>query len=120
MTIYIFLYSDADLWTLAGVVAIKELSGPTVPWKPGRKDKTDDKDVPPNGRLPDAEKGEDHIREVFNRMGFNDRLVFTLLIMLHIAKSINPIYINVEILVRSLLSWELIASVDVTVIAQDM
>jgi len=60
-------------------VAIEALGGPVVPWKPGRKDKTDDSDVPPNGRLPDAEKGEDHIREVFYRMGFNDREIVALL-----------------------------------------
>jgi len=71
--------SYADLWTLAGVVSIEELGGPIVPWKPGRKDKTDESDVPPNGRLPDAEKGEKHIREVFNRMGFNDREIVALL-----------------------------------------
>lgn len=77
----IFFASDADLWTLAGVVAIKELGGPTVPWKSGRVDATDESLVPPNGRLPNAEEGEQHVRDVFYRMGFNDRLVFTILII---------------------------------------
>ncbi|CAG8478671.1 3061_t:CDS:2, partial [Racocetra fulgida] len=62
------------LWTLAGVVAIETMGGPTIPWKPGRKDKPESA-APPNGRLPDAEKGADHIRQVFGRMGFNDRFV---------------------------------------------
>ncbi|RIA95444.1 mitochondrial putative cytochrome c peroxidase [Glomus cerebriforme] len=71
--------SYGDLWTLAGVVAIKELGGPTVPWKPGRIDATDESAAPPNGRLPDAEKDEQHIRQVFNRMGFNDREIVALI-----------------------------------------
>lgn len=44
------------------------MGGPTIPWRPGRKDAPDDRTVPPNGRLPDALKGADHIRNVFNRM----------------------------------------------------
>jgi catalase (peroxidase I) len=71
--------SYADLWTLAGVVSIKELGGPEVQWKPGRKDTNDESLVPPNGRLPDAEKGADHIESVFHRMGFNDREIVALL-----------------------------------------
>lgn len=30
--------SHADLWTLAGVTAIKYMGGPTVAWSPGRTD----------------------------------------------------------------------------------
>lgn len=70
--------SYGDLWTLAGVVAIEALEGPVVPWKPGRRDKVEEAS-PPNGRLPDAEKGADHIREVFYRMGFNDREIVALI-----------------------------------------
>ena len=44
--------SYADLWTLAGVVAIEEMGGPAITWRPGRTDKTDPKSCPPNGRLP--------------------------------------------------------------------
>ena len=43
-----------DLWTLSGVVAIEEMGGPTINWKPGRVDTNDQSKVPPNGRLPDA------------------------------------------------------------------
>ncbi|KAI9139147.1 cytochrome c peroxidase [Paraphysoderma sedebokerense] len=65
--------SYGDLWTLAGVVAIKELGGPSIPWRAGRKDAADEKSCPPVGRLPDASKDSKHVREVFNRMGFEDR-----------------------------------------------
>jgi peroxiredoxin len=68
----------ADLWTLAGVVAIKEMGGPTIPWKGGRTDYVDDSKLPPRGRLPDAAQGADHIRWIFNRMGFNDREIVAL------------------------------------------
>ncbi len=49
--------SYADLYTLAGVVAIKTLGGPTITWRAGRKDSFDVKDVTPDGRLPEADKG---------------------------------------------------------------
>ncbi|KAJ3190963.1 cytochrome c peroxidase [Irineochytrium annulatum] len=72
----------ADLWTLAGVTAIEAMGGPTTPWRPGRADKDEKKitakDVPPNGRLPDASQGAKHIRDVFYRMGFNDRDIVAL------------------------------------------
>jgi len=76
--------SYADLWTLAGVVAIEEMRGPTIKWRPGRKDKVNSDYVPPNGRLPDADKGAPpktaaHVREVFYRMGFNDKEIVALL-----------------------------------------
>jgi catalase (peroxidase I) len=34
--------------------------------------------VPPNGRLPDASQGAQHLRDVFGRMGFNDREIVAL------------------------------------------
>ncbi|KIN07393.1 hypothetical protein OIDMADRAFT_108415 [Oidiodendron maius Zn] len=68
----------ADLWTLAGVVAIKEMGGPTIPWKGGRTDYVDDSKLPPRGRLPDAAQGADHIRWIFSRMGFNDQEIVAL------------------------------------------
>jgi len=77
--------SYADLWTLAGVVAIEALGGPVVPWKPGRVDYTKEDIlanpnlVPPNGRLPDASLGQQHVRDIFYRMGFNDREIVALL-----------------------------------------
>lgn len=71
--------THADLWTLAGVVGIEAMGGPIVPWRPGRLDKNDHTSCPPNGRLPDASQGEKHIREVFNRMGFEDREIVALM-----------------------------------------
>lgn len=76
--------SYGDLWTLAGVVAIEEMRGPVVKWRPGRKDVDTAEKVPPNGRLPDADKGSSektasHVRDVFYRMGFNDREIVALL-----------------------------------------
>jgi len=67
------------LWTLAGVVAIEEMGGPKIEWRAGRSDEpADTKSIPPNGRLPDASKAQDHIRAVFYRMGFNDQEIVAL------------------------------------------
>jgi cytochrome c peroxidase len=68
----------ADLWTLAGVVAIEEMGGPSIPWKGGRTDYVDDSKLPPRGRLPDGAKGPDHLRWIFYRMGFNDQEIVAL------------------------------------------
>jgi len=65
--------SYADLYTLAGVVAVEEMGGPTVEWRSGRVDSVDNSPTAPDGRLPDAAQGAQHIRDVFGRMGFNDR-----------------------------------------------
>eukprot|EP00210_Caulerpa_lentillifera_P000998 g961.t1 len=70
--------SYSDLWTLAGVVAIEEMGGPTIPWRPGRTDAADNSACTPDGRLPDGDKGAAHIREIFYRMGFNDREIVAL------------------------------------------
>ncbi|ORZ36958.1 mitochondrial putative cytochrome c peroxidase [Catenaria anguillulae PL171] len=70
--------SYADLWTLA-------VSPPSRPWAGPRSlgpldEKTvSAKDIPPNGRLPDAAQGASHVRDVFYRMGFNDREIVALL-----------------------------------------
>ncbi|KAG9228265.1 heme peroxidase [Amylocarpus encephaloides] len=68
----------ADLWTLAGVVAIQEMGGPKIPWTGGRTDYVDDSKLPPRGRLPDGAKGADHLRWIFNRMGLNDQEIVAL------------------------------------------
>lgn len=59
--------SYGDLWTLAGVCAVQELGGPTVPWRAGREDAFETS-CTPDGRLPDAGKKQDHIRDIFYRM----------------------------------------------------
>jgi len=71
--------SYADLWSLAGAVAIEALGGPHIQWRPGRRDVDSAKHVPLNdGRLPDANKGADHLRAIFGRMGFNDQEIVAL------------------------------------------
>lgn len=69
--------SYADLYTLAGVSAIKTMGGPTIPWSSGRVDAMDPSAVTPDGRLPNADSGEKgadkadsaHLRDIFYRMG---------------------------------------------------
>jgi cytochrome c peroxidase len=65
--------SYADLYTLSGAVAIEEMGGPVIPWAPGRSDAADGAACPPDGRLPDAAQGASHLRDIFYRMGFDDR-----------------------------------------------
>eukprot|EP00300_Choanocystis_sp_HF-7_P035011 c4819_g1_i1.p1 GENE.c4819_g1_i1~~c4819_g1_i1.p1 ORF type:complete len:336 (+),score=58.34 c4819_g1_i1:1-1008(+) len=71
--------SYADLWTLAGVVAIEEMGGPVIPWRPGRVDCTAE-NAPklPDGLLPNATLGADHLRDIFHRMGLNDAEIVAL------------------------------------------
>ena len=70
--------SYADLYALAGVVAIKAMGGPTVPFKAGRTDASDGSTSPPDGRLPDAAQGAAHLRDIFGRMGFSDAEIVAL------------------------------------------
>jgi len=75
--------SYADLYTLAGVVAVEEAGGPEIKFRLGRKDMESGETSPPDGRLPDADKGArvktiQHIRDIFYRMGFNDREIVAL------------------------------------------
>jgi len=81
--------SYGDLWTLAGAVAIEEMGGPKIPWRPGRVDAPDQKACPPDGRLPDASKGANHVRDVFYRMGFNDQEIVAL-IGAHVLGRMHP------------------------------
>nr|QBO71391.1 ascorbate peroxidase [Pleurotus ostreatus] len=69
--------SYGDLWTLGGVCAIQEMSGPKIPWRPGRIDGFA-ANATPDGRLPDATQGADHLRNIFYRMGFNDQEIVAL------------------------------------------
>jgi len=81
----------ADLYIYAGVVALEEMGGPALTFRPGRSDapkasmcegKTD-KRFAPDGRLPNADMGSDgataaHLRSIFYRMGFNDQEIVAL------------------------------------------
>ena len=76
--------SYADLYTYAGIVAVEATGGPTIPFRLGRSDASDGSTSPPDGRLPDADKGSfantaQHIREIFYRMGFTDPEIVALL-----------------------------------------
>lgn len=75
--------SYADLYTLSGVEAIRLMGGPDIGWRAGRVDSMDPADVTPNGRLPDADKGNpvstaQHLRDIFGRMGFGDQDIVAL------------------------------------------
>lgn len=67
--------SYADFYQLAGVVAVEVTGGPDIPFHPGRKDKPES---PEEGRLPDATKGSDHLRDVFGHMGLGDKEIVAL------------------------------------------
>ena len=47
----------ADLYTLAGSEAISCMGGPKIEWKSGRMDSTDERDIPPDYRLPSPDMG---------------------------------------------------------------
>ncbi|KNA18666.1 hypothetical protein SOVF_068620 [Spinacia oleracea] len=65
----------ADLYQLAGVVAVEVTGGPTIHFVPGRMDCADS---PDEGRLPDANRGAEHLREIFYRMGLSDKDIVAL------------------------------------------
>jgi len=70
--------SYSDLWTFAACIAIEEMGGPKIPWRPGRVDAVDGSDTVPDGRLPDGDKGAAHLRHIFYKMGFNDQEIVAL------------------------------------------
>ena len=74
------LISNADLWTLAANTAIKVMGGPDVPTRFGRSDaKTSAESVESQvGRLPDGDKGIDHLRDIFHPKGFSDKDIVAL------------------------------------------
>ncbi|CAN6481286.1 unnamed protein product [Victoria cruziana] len=65
----------ADLYQLAGVVAVEVTGGPTVEFVPGRRDSSVS---PKEGRLPDANKGAPHLKDIFYRMGLTDKDIVAL------------------------------------------
>ncbi|KAF5735940.1 hypothetical protein HS088_TW14G00070 [Tripterygium wilfordii] len=65
----------ADLYQLAGVVAVEVTGGPTIDFVPGRKDSSES---PEEGRLPDAKQGSLHLRDVFYRMGLTNKDIVAL------------------------------------------
>ncbi|KAL1215687.1 L-ascorbate peroxidase 3 [Cardamine amara subsp. amara] len=65
----------ADLYQLAGVVAVEVTGGPDISFVPGRKDSNV---CPREGRLPDAKQGFQHLRHIFYRMGLSDKDIVAL------------------------------------------
>jgi cytochrome c peroxidase len=83
--------SAADLWVFAAGVAVEEMGGPDITFTPGRTDKPASKcpawesPTAKEGLLPNADLGSkgppataEHLRYVFNRMGFDDREIVAL------------------------------------------
>jgi hypothetical protein len=70
--------SSADLWTAAGAAAVEFLGGPTIKHEYGRVDYPNESYCPPNGLIPDASQGAEHLREMFYRMGFGDEEIVAL------------------------------------------
>jgi len=74
------LISHADLWALAANVAIRLMGGPDIKTRFGRKDAESSQESVESqeGRLPDADKGIDHLRDIFYPKGFDDAAIVAL------------------------------------------
>ncbi|MQL72747.1 hypothetical protein Taro_005143 [Colocasia esculenta] len=70
----------ADLFQLASATAVEAAEGPKIPMKYGRVDVSGPKQCPEEGRLPSAGPPSPaaHLREVFYRMGFDDKGIVAL------------------------------------------
>jgi len=73
-----FNVSIADLWAFAGNTAISACGGPDIPFQFGRSDIASSKECVAAGRLPDGDKGLDHLRKIFGRMNFSDAEIVAL------------------------------------------
>ena len=66
--------SVSDLWIFAAYIAVEHLEGPAIEFTPGRVDATSGGDnCPPEERLPTWDESAESIREIFGRLGLNDR-----------------------------------------------
>ncbi|XP_020216627.1 L-ascorbate peroxidase 5, peroxisomal-like [Cajanus cajan] len=82
--------SYADLYQLAGVVAVEVTGGPSIRFVPGREDS----DEPPQeGRIPNPhERGVSHLRDIFTtRMGLTDQDIVALFGGQVLVRTIYPI-----------------------------
>ncbi|KAJ8611850.1 hypothetical protein CTAYLR_005791 [Chrysophaeum taylorii] len=70
----------ADLWALAANVAIEVMGGPKIPTRFGRQDAKSSADGVDSfvGRLPDGDKGGDHLQQIFYPKGFDDKDIVAL------------------------------------------
>lgn len=74
----------ADFWQFAADVCIEFMTGPHIPFRPGRIDLDQNQNTPPD-RLPDAALGFPdknvtayYLKDIFYRMGFNDQEIVAL------------------------------------------
>ncbi|XP_022725560.1 L-ascorbate peroxidase 3-like [Durio zibethinus] len=65
----------ADLYQLAGAVAVEVTGDPTIDFVLGRKDSNI---CPKEGPLPNAKKGAPHLRDIFYQMGLSDNDIVAL------------------------------------------
>ena len=66
--------SVSDLWIFAAYVAVEHLEGPIIGFTPGRTDADSGGDnCPPEDRLPTWDESDLTIREIFGRLGLDDR-----------------------------------------------
>ncbi|KMT09578.1 hypothetical protein BVRB_6g130340 [Beta vulgaris subsp. vulgaris] len=65
----------ADLYQLAGMIAVEVTGGPIIPFIPGRPDAPKQQD---GGALPNPNGDAQHLKDVFYRMGLNDRDIVVL------------------------------------------
>jgi len=74
------LISNADLWALAANVSFRLMGGPDIITRFGRADaKLSTESVPSqDNRLPDGDKGADHLRQIFHPKGFQDKDIVAL------------------------------------------
>lgn len=74
------LISHADLWALAANVAVRVMGGPDMVTRFGRPDAKSHSDgvTSQEGRLPDGDKGVDHLRAIFHAKGFSDEEIVAL------------------------------------------
>jgi len=74
------LISNADLWQFAANVAIRVMGGPSIKTRFGRKDAASSAESVESqeGRLPDGDKGIDHLRDIFYPKGFDDKAIVAL------------------------------------------
>jgi len=72
--------SNADLWALAANVGIEVMGGPAIPTQFGRVDAASSAESVESqeGRLPDGDKGVDHLRDIFYPKGFDDKDIVAL------------------------------------------
>ncbi|KAK1288393.1 hypothetical protein QJS10_CPB19g00110 [Acorus calamus] len=70
----------ADLFQLASATAVEEAGGPKIPMKYGRLEISTPEQCPDEGKLPDAGPPSpgDHLRDVFYRMGLDDKEIVAL------------------------------------------